>query len=108
MKRKKKLFPIMIVDEKDSRITRWIALTKDIDFKNKRYNNIIGFHRNCITELNSEWVYRLLYSNHEASFAEEDIIRHPTMEEYLLLTQILKSSGYQINLRTHEIVKINE
>lgn len=108
MKRKKKLPPIMIVEEKDSSVIRWITLARDIDFKNRRYNNIIGFHRNDITKLTSQWVSLLIYGNQKATVADTDIIRLPTMEEYLLITQALKCSGYQINLKTHEIKKIKE
>lgn len=92
-------FPIQIVQDKFG--AKWITLTKHIDFNNATYKNINLFF--IFSKGMKIWIEQLLNGENSAQFAEGDIIRNPTLEEYNIINQRLKQYNITINKkRTHE------
>lgn len=104
--------PIQIVV--DSFGTKWITLLDDIDFDGKRYYNINLFFsddsRNpfCTKEQEAQMVMRLMNGNNHANFTDEDMIRNPTIEEYIVITNTLRKFGYRYNRKRHKFEKVNK
>lgn len=99
--------PIQIIDEvRGGKKMRWIALLKDIDFENKKYDNIIHFHPDeGVETYNKLWIAKL-FRGHDAAPIDPitDTIRNPTFSEMKLLEEILIRTESKINLRKQELV----
>ncbi len=88
---------------------RWMALAKDIDHKTRRYTNIVPYHPkgSCYysgTKLTKEFFFRLFHGYNNANIATFDIIRNPTMEELIEISNAAKNVGIKINLKTGEYI----
>jgi hypothetical protein len=89
---------------------RWIALAKDINPKIGRYENIVPYHPKGVfdhngTKLNKGFFFRLFHGhNYDSDIATFDIIRNPTMEELIEISNAAKHLGIKINLKTGEYI----
>ena len=88
--------PIQIIEEGN---TKWISLLNNIDFKYAAYKNVILFQiGECLViNDNDEWIHKLMEGKQYANFADGDIIRNPTMEEYIIIARKLKEHGIIFN-----------
>ena len=103
--------PIQIIEENVSKggnkYERWIALSRDIDYENNRYHNVIDYHPKIAaynTPLDKRFFWRLFYGTNPALISELDIIRNPTMEELREISDAAKKIGIKINLKTSECI----
>ena len=103
--------PIQIIDEDESKggfkNSRWIALAKDIDYEHNMYHNVNEYHpKECVhhTKLDKGFFWRLLKGRNIAQFSPWDIIRNPTMEELMEISESDKINGLKINLKTGEYI----
>lgn len=86
---------------------RWIALAKDIDYIDGMYRNVNPFHpkKGCVpTKLDKYFFKMLFHGNRFSTISEYDIIRNPTMEELIEISNAAKHLGIKINLKTGEYI----
>jgi hypothetical protein len=102
---------IQIIDEDETKggvaKARWIALAKDIDYEHNMYNNVNGYHPKEFvlhTKLDKGFFWRLLKGRNIATISPWDIIRNPTMEELIEISEAAKINGLKINLKTGEYI----
>ena len=91
--------PIQIVVDKYGQ--KWISLLKDIDFKKGQYHNIPRFNlEKC------DFVWRLANGSNPSRgpFADGDVIRNPTIEEFVQITNEMKKWKCFFNRKTNEFV----
>lgn len=86
--------PIQIIQEGK---TKWISLLDNIDFKCAAYRNVILFQIGNSLVINDEWIHKLMEGKQYANFADGDIIRNPTMEEYIIIARKFKEHGIIFN-----------
>jgi hypothetical protein len=87
--------------------SRWISLAKDIDYINGTYRNISPFHQKSdwrVTKLDKYFFNKLFHGNSFATISKYDIIRNPTMEELIEISNAAKDVGIKINLKTGEYI----
>ena len=86
---------------------RWIALAKDIDDIGGKYLNVNSFHPKNgwgPTKLDKYFFERLFHGNNFANIYKYDIIRNPTMEELIEISNAAKDVGIKINLKTGKYI----
>ena len=86
---------------------RWISLAKDIDHTDGTYRNVNPFHPKKSwgpTKLDKYFFYKLFHGNNFANISKYDIIRNPTMEELIEISNAAKDVGIKINLKTGEYI----
>jgi hypothetical protein len=103
--------PIKIIEENVSKggnkYERWIALSRDIDYENNRYHNVNEYLPKKAaykTLLDKGFFWRLFYGTNPALISELDIIRNPTMEELIEISNAAKAVGIKINLKTGKYI----
>lgn len=103
--------PIQIIEEDESKggfkHARWIALAKDIDYGNNMYHNVSAYHPKTTrhkTLLDKGFFWRLFHGRNPAPILERDIIRNPTIEELMEISDSAKKLGIKINLKTGEYI----
>ena len=82
---------------------RWIALAKDIVHEERRYKNICPYHSNLFfvpTKLDKNFFKMLFHGETCVEISRYDIIRNPTMEELIEISNAAKHLGIKINLKT--------
>lgn len=86
--------------------SRWISLAKDIDYIDGVYRNVNPFHPKgwWSTKLDKYFFYKLFHGNIFAHISKCDIIRNPTMEELIEISNAAKDVGIKINLKTGEYI----
>lgn len=103
--------PIQIIEENvlkgGLKYSRWIALSRDIDYENNMYHNVHAYHPKITahkTPLDEGFFRRLFYGRNSAPITEWDIIRNPTMEELREISDAAKKLDIKINLKTIECI----
>ena len=88
---------------------RWIALAKDINYEERKYANVVPYHPKgspyCDgTKLTKVFFFRLFHGHGNSNIATFDIIRNPTMEELIEISNAAKKVGIKINLKTGKYI----
>jgi hypothetical protein len=98
--------PIQIIDDKNSLSNRWITLKRDIHRIGigGNYDNIVGYHKGGTFGI--ELIRQLVTGRNKSSIYTSDVIRNPTLEELKDIDGILRKSGYKLNLKTYQLIKI--
>ena len=96
-------FPIQIIE--DTEQIKWITLLGNIDFNGATYRNVALYQigNNSVQE---RWFKKLMESNSYSHFADGDIIRNPTFEEYINITRTLKEHGIVINKKRNTLTTL--
>ena len=90
--------PIQIVVDRYN--DKWITLLKDINFLDGTYSNIPPFR------INRDFVWLLANGSYSsiAPFADGDVIRNPTIDEFVQITKEMKKWKCFFNRKTNEFV----
>lgn len=91
--------PIQIVVNKYGQ--KWITLLKDINFLDGTYSNIPRF-----IPSRYDFIWKLATGSHSSiePFAVGDVIRNPTIEEFVQITKEMKKWKCFFNRKTNEFV----
>lgn len=102
--------PLQVIDDNLYKDSRWILLEKDIHLDGKGthkigvYDNLTGFHRHMPTPKNL--MTSVVNGHNRSSKIERDIIRNPTIEEFLEISRVLLWNNQRFNLKTLELTNI--
>jgi hypothetical protein len=102
--------PLQVIDDNIYENTRWILLDTHIHLDDKgthklgRYDNLTGFHRHIPTPKNI--MENVVNGHNRSSRIERDIIRNPTIEEFLEISRVLLWNNQRFNLKTLELTNI--
>ena len=103
--------PIQVVEDRNNIYNRWLTLDKHIRYEqpkpnmnpNGKFENIVGWGRKIDRNIEK---LRLLMEGHNSSpMYSSDMIRNPSIEEIMEINNILKNSGYKLNLKTYKLIK---
>lgn len=87
---------------------RWITLAKDINYEEGEYENLVPYHHKSSPyyggTLTKEFFFRLFHGYGNANIDTFDIIRNPTMEELIEISNAAKNVGIKINLKTGKYI----
>ena len=102
--------PLQVIDDSIYQDTRWLTLEKHIHLDEKgahklgEYDNITGFHRHIPT---SKYLMEDVINGHNfSSRIDRDIIRNPTIQEFLEISKVLLLNNQRFNLKTLELTYI--
>ena len=102
--------PLQVIDDNLYQNTRWLVLEKHIHLGEKgakklgQYDNLTGFHRHIPASRN---IMENVVNGHDrSSVIERDIIRNPTIQEFLEISRALLWNNQRFNLKTLELTNI--
>ena len=102
--------PLQVIDDSLYQETRWLVLEKHLHLGEKGahkigiYDNITGFHRHMPTPKNL--MTSVIDGRNRSSRIDRDIIRNPTIEEFLEISRVLLWNNQRFNLKTLELTNI--
>lgn len=102
--------PLQVIDDNRYPNTRWLVLEKHLHLGEKGsykigiYDNITGFHRHIPTPRNI--MENVVNGHNRSSRIDRDIIRNPTIEEFLEISRVLLWNNQRFNLKTLELTNI--
>lgn len=102
--------PLQIIDDSLYQETRWLVLEKHLHLGEKGahkigiYDNLTGFHRHMPTPKNI--MENVINGHNRSSRIDRDIIRNPTIEEFLEISRVLLLNNQRFNLKTLELTNI--
>lgn len=102
--------PLQVIDDSHYQETRWLTLEKHLHLGEKGsykigiYDNLTGFHRHMPTPRNI--MENVVNGHNRSSRIDRDIIRNPTIEEFLEISRVLLLNNQRFNLKTLELTSI--
>ena len=102
--------PLQVIDDNLYPETRWLVLEKHLHLGKKGsykfgiYDNLTGFHRHMPTPRNI--MENVVNGHNRSSRIDRDIIRNPTIEEFLEISRALLLNNQRFNLKTLELTNI--
>jgi len=102
--------PLQVIDDSIYQNTRWLLLEKHIHLDNKgakklgQYDNLAAFHRHMSTPRNI--MENVVNGHNRSSRIDRDIIRNPTIQEFLEISRVLLWNNQRFNLKTLELTSI--
>lgn len=102
--------PLQVIDDNLYPETRWLVLEKHLHLGEKGsykigiYDNLTGFHRHMPTPKNI--MENVVNGHHRSSRIDRDIIRNPTIEEFLEISRVLLWNNQRFNLKTLELTNV--
>lgn len=102
--------PLQVIDDNLYPETRWLVLEKHLHLGEKGtykfgvYDNLTGFHRHMPIPRNI--MENVVNGHNRSSRIDRDIIRNPTIEEFLEISRALLLNNQRFNLKTLELTNI--
>ena len=102
--------PLQVIDDNLYQDTRWLLLEKHIHLGEKgakklgQYDNLTGFHRHIPTP--RDIMENVVNGHNRSSKIDRDIIRNPTIQEFLEISRVLLWNNQRFNLKTLELTDI--
>jgi hypothetical protein len=113
-------------DKIGEKMSTWFTLQENIDKTHKHYKSLVSFkatgnlklpfynslshYPNIQEYLDTQkkdvrrFITSLLRNDGHYNYLDSDIIRKPTMEEYLIITQTIRKGNIKLNKKTSEII----
>lgn len=96
--------PIQVVEDRRNVNNRWLTLEKYISKSKDEFENIIGWSQKEFHNVVS--LTSLVHGRNGSPIYDSDVIRNPTIQELIEISDILKSGGYRLNLKTYKLIKL--